>query len=163
MNDSIEIVLDDGSNRVALWRNVFVQVRHGAQTMQSLDLLIGSWRMLKHRASGDLFGLFILEAGAEMAGAEVRKRQLAVLKEVFDAARLHRVIVIEGQGILADLKRVMARGLTDSRTKIFCDAREAAQALANRPGAPSVAELLAVVDAARNQSRPSSRRASELP
>jgi hypothetical protein len=153
MKDTIEIVLDDGSNRVALWRNTFVQLRRGVQTTQSIDLLMGSWRAFKLRIEGDLFALFVVEANAHMVGPDVRKRQREVIKEVLSHNRLHRVVVLEGEGILADLKRVAARGLADSRTKIFRDVLEAAESLARTPGAPSVAEMLSVVSAARDPTR----------
>jgi hypothetical protein len=153
MKDTIEIVLDDGSNRVAVWRNVFVHVRSGAQTEQSLDLLIGSWRSLKHRVSGDIFAFSIIAADAETVSVEVRKRRAAVVKEMTAHALLHLAAVIEGEGLLADLRRIMARGVTDSRTKICSDTREAARTLAALPSAPSVDEMLAVIDATRNHDR----------
>jgi hypothetical protein len=153
MKDDIEIILDDGSNRLALWRNVFVHVRSGAQTVQSLDLLMGSWRSLKHRLNGDIFAFSIIAADAETVSMEVRKRRAAVIKEMIARDRLHLAAVIEGEGMLADLRRIMVRGVTDSRTQIFSNTQEAARMLATLPSAPSVEEMLAVIDAARNHDR----------
>jgi hypothetical protein len=149
MRDVIEVVLDDGSNRIAVWRNVFVQARRGPQTMQSCDLLSVSWRSLKRGFEGDLFAIFIVEPGAEAPGPEVRRRQIAIIKEVFAYGRLQPAVVIEGDGVIADLKRTAARGLADGRVKVFSDVWDAVRMLAALPGAPSMAEMLAVVDVAR--------------
>lgn len=151
MNENIEIVIDDGSNRVVIWRNVFVHVRRGPQTMQSLDLLVGTWRSLKRTVDGEIFVLSIIAADAGTADAAVGKRRAAVVREVFGSRRVRSAVVIEGEGILADLRRIMVRGVADSRTKIFGDAWDAARMLAGIPGAPNMAELLAVIDVARKR------------
>lgn len=149
MRDAIDVVLDDGSNRIAVWRNVFVQVRRGPQTMQSCDLLSVSWRSLRRVVEGELFALFVVEERAETPTTEVRRRQAVIIKEVFAQGRLRAAVVIEGDGIVADLKRTAARALGEGRVKIFSDVWDAARMLAALPDAPSMVDLLAVVDVAR--------------
>ena len=150
MKDHIEIVLDDGSNRVAALRNVVVHVRRGAQTLQSLELLIGSWRSLKHRIEGNIFAVSVITEDAGTVSAEVRKRRIAVVKELTSHRRLHLAVVIEGEGLVADLRRIMVRGVADARTKIYRDTQEAARTIATMPDAPTLEEMLAVIDAACN-------------
>ena len=150
MKDHIEIVLDDGSNRVAVWRNVVVHVRRGAQTVQSLDLLIGSWRSLKHRIENDIFALTVITEDAGTVSAEVRKRRAAVVKELTAHRRLHLAVVIKGEGLVADLRRTMVRGVADARTKVFSNTGEAARMIATLPGAPTLEEMHAVIEAATN-------------
>ena len=145
----IEIMFDDGSSRFAVLRNMFAQVRRGRLTVEALDLMAATWRSLVRKVPGPLYGLFVLEADADMPPVEVRTRQKELFAEIATSKRLRGALVVEGSGVYVQLRRVILR--TMSETQMFYDVEEAARHLASssdeRP--PSVADLVAVAAAAR--------------
>jgi hypothetical protein len=153
--DEIEIVLDDGANRVAMGPNVVVQVRHGEQSTTALDLMVATFRARKRQSDHAFFGLFVVEESAPIPAPPVRKRQIEVIGEILGSGRVHAALVLEGSGVMADLKRVVLRTLSDARLPIHKTVAEAIRSLAKYPGAPPAAALQAVVDAARDRSRAS--------
>ncbi len=154
----IDIILDDGANRVAIARNVFVQVRCGEQTETALDLMMATFRARKRQGTSVYFALFVVEDGAPAATAAVRKRQAQVIGEVLGSGRVHVAAVLEGEGIMADLKRIALRALADARVSIHSNVPDAVRALGKLAGAPPAAHLTAVVDAARDRTRSSRTR-----
>ncbi len=154
----IDILLDDGANRVAMGQNVFVQVRHGEQTEVALDLMIATFRARKRHDQRMYFALFVVEEGAPVASAAVRKRQTEVIGEILASGRVHIAAVLEGAGIMSDLKRIALRALADSRVGIHNDVEAAIRALTKMPGAPPASLLGAVAEAARDRSRGSRAR-----
>jgi hypothetical protein len=154
----IDIILDDGANRVAIAQNVFVQVRNGEQTETALDLMMATFRARKQQGQQVYFALFVVEDGAPTATPAVRKRQTQVIGEVLASGRVHVAAVIEGDGIMADLKRIALRALADSRVGIHQNVPDAIRALGRIPGAPPASLLTAVVEAARDRTRGSRSR-----
>ncbi len=154
----IDIILDDGANRVAMAQNVFVQVRHGEQTEVALDLMIATFRARKRHDQRMYFALFVVEDGAPVATAPVRKRQTEVIREILGSGRVQIAAVLEGDGIMSDLKRIALRALADTRVGIHNNVEDAVRALAKVPGAPPASLLTAVVEAARDRTRGSRSR-----
>jgi hypothetical protein len=145
----VDIIFDDGSTRFAMWKNVIVQVRRGKLTASALDLMMASWRSRQQRSPRQIFGVFVITEGAELPAADARKRQIEVLTEVGASGRLHAAVVLEGSGVLADLRRAVVASLGGNRVDVYKTSEEAARSLSELAGAPSEAEILAVVRAAR--------------
>lgn len=145
----IEILFDDGSSRFAVRRNTFAQVRRGRLTVEALDLMMATWRSLVRKTPGSIYGLFVIEADADMPPTEVRLRQKEILTEIGATKRLRGALVVEGSGIYVQLRRVLLRSMSDAPT--FYEVEDAARHLASlkEEDAPSAQELVELAAAAR--------------
>jgi hypothetical protein len=144
----VEVVLDDGSSRVAVARNIIVQVRTGRLTIDALDRMLAIWRTRLAPRNVPVFGIFVIGADAEMPPPKTHERQREVLREVYERGLMRGALVVEGTGIFVKLRKEMLSSMIGARP-LFYTAEEAALHLAREDGAPSAAELLAVVAVAR--------------
>jgi hypothetical protein len=146
--DGIEIILDDGSNRVARRKNVFVQFRRGKLTIAALDGMLESYRLIARTTTGPIFALFVIAADADVPNANVRVRQKEVLAEIARDGRMRAAVVVEGEGIFAHLGRTIVSGMSPGIAALR-DVETAARELARMEGAPAESEILSVAAAAR--------------
>jgi hypothetical protein len=146
----IEVVLDDGSSRVAVSGNIIVQVRTGRLTVATLDRMITIWRERLVPLNVPVFGLFVIGPEAETPPATTHAHQRKLIAEVHEGGAMRSALVVEGRGIFVKLRRELLRSMTDGE-RIFYTAEDAARHLSREDGAPSEAALLAVVEVARTR------------
>jgi len=148
----VEVVFDDGANVLVRRGDLFVQVRCGPMTLESIELLTALWRSMRRPEMRSIGALFVLEPGAPVPTAEVRARQTELFREMARDGRLRGALVIEGSGVEVTLKRSVARVLFIGRqVAIVSGVDEGVAALVRVLGAGVRAEALALLEAARER------------
>ena len=159
--EGVEIVYDDGRNAIVRKDSVFVYVRRGAMSMESIELLTATWRSVRRTSTGEVGGLFVLEPSAPLAPPDVRARQRELLREMIRDGRVRGVVVIEGEGVEATAKRSVARLLSIGwrNLQIVSDLGTGVKALAKAMGSDGmVVRALAEEARARLDRAPRSTR-----
>lgn len=152
---ALVVEFNDEDNTLAVYKNVMVQVRTGQMTLPVVARIAVAARTMRTKKPGKLGLLAVLEAGAEIASAEVRAAQQRNLRELMAGGDNYSVGFMADDGIKARLLRSFTRMLIlgNKRFHIAKDASDASVWLSNVLGSPPSEELLAVVQHVRGLAR----------
>lgn len=149
---AVEIIASDADNTIAWMANVFVQVRTGRMTVDAVQRLESTARLLRVRTTGPVGAIAVLESSAEVVSNEVRDAQREAVIRLMQDPRTFMTAVIAGAGVKATLLRSVTRFVAPkmprlhSALNLFHATEWLAKALG---GDHSASELLALVEHVR--------------
>lgn len=157
----IEIVTTDADNTVGWSANVCVQVRTGKMTLDALQHLESTTRLMRLRTPGLVGAFAVLEEGAEIMSNEIREKQREVVSGLLADPRSYAVAYIAGSGTKATLLRSITRLLAPKGPRIHnaSNISEGASWLAGVLGTHTPEEITRIVARVRAVARESVQKA----
>ena len=161
MSDA-ELFFRDDDNTAAVWRSVFIQIRHRHLTDAFLLAMRVPMRNLLRRHPQGIATLGVLESSAMPVAEDVRQRQKEMFDQVIGGRPVITAVVIEGDGVQASLMRTVTRGvhakMPGMKARVGATVQEVGPWLVEsmtHPQLPSftLAELQDVVSALRKTAR----------
>jgi hypothetical protein len=151
----LEVLVHDAGNLVARHRNVVIQVRSGDMTPAILQRIESAALLARASAGGSVGAVAIIEDGASLASAEVRKEQAAVVRRLLRDPRTHFVTVIAGDTVanraINSVMRLLLLGVP--RLRSVSTIEEAIAWLVAHVEGVAASELRAAIEDARTRLR----------
>ncbi len=130
----------------ARWKDVMVQVRGDAElTPQAIESISTVARLTRAQMPGApvIGALLVLEERAPAPRGPAIAAQKELFQDIADDPRVHIALVLEGNGLGTNLKRVLVRGrLKSPRIKMFGTVAEGARHLLEAIGEPQRTDAL---------------------
>jgi hypothetical protein len=95
----LEVLLEGEGNLLARHRNVVIQIRSGAMTREILQRMESAALLARATSGSSVGAIAVIEEGAELASAEVRREQAVVVRRLLGDPRTHFVSVVVGQSV----------------------------------------------------------------
>jgi hypothetical protein len=149
---AVEIIATDADNTIGWMANVFVQVRTGRMTIDSVKRLESAARLLRVRSSGPVGAIAVLESTADVVPSGVREAQRDAVTSLMQDPRTFMTATIAGEGVKATLLRSVSRFVAPKMPRVHTAPNlfHATEWLAKSLGGEhSASELLALVEHVR--------------
>ena len=156
MPHALEILVQDEGNLLARGGNVLFQIRTGQMTQSVLDRFESAVRLMRVSSGGRVGALVVVEDGAGLAPAPLRRRQADLIRVLLGTERTCCVAVILGDSIPTRAVRTVMRLLLRGTPRLFTarTVREGAVRLADEmDGELGASELLRLAERARELAR----------
>jgi hypothetical protein len=134
-----EILIDEGPNFVASYKNVVLQVRTGAMTVPALEHMVSILRLVRAKLRGKEGALIaVLEESAELSSGSVRARQQELIRELLEHERSWVATIVDHGTAKGALLRTFMRLLVfgHGRAGVFGTPLEAGTWLETRANLP---------------------------
>jgi hypothetical protein len=106
-----EILMSDGNNTLVRNGNLIVYVRRGPLTIQALDRLESTARLMRSSTKDPIGLMTIVEESAPVSSQEMRKQQRALIANMLAGERTFVVLTLGFSGVRSQLMATVARTL----------------------------------------------------
>ncbi len=156
---AVEMLVEDDGNLFALYKNVMLQIRVGALSLETLELAQSAGRLMRARKRGQPGALIsVLEESASVTSAEVRRKQMEAIQSYLANDNCWMVAIITATGVKGSLLRAAVRlvALGQPKLGVYGSTNSAVVWLASQMRAePTAPEMAALIGWGRDRMRQS--------